>query len=272
MSKLRLMSIMAVAALAAAPAFAAFTTVNVGDGDGSEPSGWGVLDKLLDGSIDGDISSTDFNTGSFSIAGVSRVDDLGDQFWQDGTVEVNLQALFFGNDDISSPGAGTPHSLSIGFENGGSAGTLDNLIPHTASLGTSATFSLSPGDVFSFLSVRSATPTDGDSFASWTGSNVDGWSVESRNTTVPFNSTKDRMVTIALDTSIITELFDLGTGSSIDISAFDFAHIHFFDTGTDGDYQDSIWLSLGARPVPAPAAAVLAALGLGLASIKRRLS
>jgi hypothetical protein len=272
--------VLAMVGVLAAPAIAAFTSVNVGNGNGSEPSGWGVLDKLLDGSLDGDITAAQFNSGSFAVAGVSRLHDSGaslvDRTFQDGTVQVNLQALFFGNPDINNPGGGQKHSLSIGFENGNNAGTVQNLIGHNSPVGSSASFMLTPGEYFSFFSVRGATPSTGDSIAQWDGNANNkreyAWSTPHRNNTVSWNGSQDRMVTLAIDPSVIGTLYALDGSGTIDISSFDYAMIHYFDTGSDGDYQDAIWLSLGAKPVPAPAAAVLAALGLGVASIKRRLS
>jgi hypothetical protein len=184
-------------------------------------------------------------------------------------VQVNLQGLFYGNGNINTPNAGTPHSLSVGWENGGSAGTVSPLIPSGSSVGTTFTFNALVGQYFSFLSVRNATPTLGDSFATWQGNDRYAWSVPGRNT-AGWQNNQDRMVTLALDTSVITQLWSLDGSGTIDISSYDFAMIHFFDTGSDGDYQDSVWLSLGARPVPLPAAAVLGLLGLAAASLKRR--
>ncbi len=214
------------------------------------------------------------------INGVSRVSDDFDQVWKDGTVNVAASALFFGDtlfdrNGLATPFGGQTHELTIDTVSGESAtpGTVT-----FSSSGTSGSFGLVPGELFTWKATRGSVNANSDA---------------SVNTAMR-SGTTDRMITFAIDLSVTTQMFDLSSFTrtngavdkesasvvdltsllgtkELDIDGNGLVYIHFFDTGNDGDFQDLVFISDGAQAVPLPTPAMLgAATLLGYAGARRR--
>ncbi len=247
---------------------AGYTHVASGGQGGSEPSVANVLSALIGGAT---ISEADVNGGGVELGGVtglSRVSDTGDQLFQDGPVPVSVMGLFFGNANINNPFGGAQHELYYENESlGGSAVQLTNGSSVLGNIGVGM------GEKFSLTAVRGGKAFDGsqDNTDRAIASSIVSENVASGSTSA------DRMVTFEIDIEEIPTLNGLD-GSLIDLQSLALssgattAHIHFFDTGSDADYQDAVYLTVGARAsaIPTPAAAPVAAVGLGVVCGRRR--
>ncbi len=243
---------------------AAVTTVQGGGLGGSEPSVWNVLNALIPGA---NLNQAQINTAGpiGAVAGLSRVDDDFDRLFIDGQVPVSVLGLFFSNPDIGQPFAGDEHDLY--FENETAGGFATQVADFTNVLGP---ISVGPGETFSLTAVRDNLFFDGTQDVS---KRAIASSIPSENV-ADGDTSQDRMVTFQIDISQIGTLNGLD-GQTIDLSQLSpvggsgLAYVHFFDTGSDADYQDAVYLTLGARNVPTPGAAALLCLA-GAAGVRRR--
>jgi hypothetical protein len=251
----------------------AATTPIAGGGGAGEPSAWNVINWLLTGTNAGPATVANVNQTAVPITpGLRRVDDSIDQFYQDGVVPVSVEGLYFGNAALNSPFAGATHDLYYENETTGAAAVQAVAGAGDAVSGTQdGSITVGIGQVFSLTAVRGGLFFDG------TQNNVGpqyASSIESENVGGLSNGTTDRMVTFEIDVSQINTLFALddGTGSTtfnLPNVGSGLAYLHFFDTGSDSDYQDAVYLTIGARAIPLPMPGALAAAGVGLVALRR---
>jgi len=251
---------------AASSASAAVTQIQGGGQGGSEPAVWNVLNTLIGGGSS--LTQADVNAGGIDLGGVlglDRLDDDIDQFFQDGDTPVSVLGLFFNNPNIGDPFGGDEHDLY--FENETLGGPAVKIADGINVLGPIA---VGMGELYSLTAVRGSVAFDGsqDNANRAIASSIESENIASGDTTT------DRMVTFAVDISEIPTLNSLD-GGTIDLAgavgpnSSDFAYIHFFDTGSDADYQDAVYLTIGARAIPTPGAGALMAMA-GLVALRRR--
>lgn len=249
-------------------AHAAVTQIQ-GGFEGIEPSVWNVLNALIgDGAslTQADINVEGSNLGG--ISGLSRVPDGFEELYTGGEVAVRTLGLFYDNGDIGNPFAGVRHRLF--YENESVSSPAIQVTDNTQVLDT---ISIGEGQTFSLTAVR------GDASFSGSSRTVDSSieiasSIEAENIAAGETS-DDRMVTFAIDIRQIPTLNGLD-GTQIDLASLledqdtpTVAYVHFFDTGIDADYQDAIYLTVGATAIPTPGALALFA-SAGVIALRRR--
>lgn len=265
---LRAVSAGAVVCLSASVASATiteFTQIQGGGQGGSEPSVWQVLNTLVGGGAS--LTQADVNDGGVDIGGVtglSRLDDDVDQLYTGDITTVSVAGLFFNNADINNPFGGDDHNLFFEDETSG-----DPAVQVTQNENVLAPISVGEGGVFSLTAVRGVA-FDGSQNNS---SRAIASSIDSENI-ADGDTTTDRMVTFVIDVNEIPSINTLD-GESVNVAAIaedenvDVAYVHFFDTGSDADYQDAVYVTIGAQNIPAPGAAFLLSVA-GLAATRRR--
>jgi hypothetical protein len=248
-------------------ASASITQIQSGGQGGSEPSVWNVLNALLGPGAS--LTQADVNGGGVELGGhtgLSRVSDSTDQFYRDGSAPVSVLGLFFDNPDIGEPFGGDAHDLF--FENESSGAAAVQVTDGQSVLGQ---IDVNIGEIYSLTAVRGSLPFDGsqDNTSRQIASSIDSENIASGDTTI------DRMVTFSIDIDDIPTLTALD-GTTIDLSGMQgpassgVAYVHFFDTGSDADYQDAVYLTIGATAVPTPGAIALFVAAGGYVTRRRR--
>jgi|GEM_PF-1852967 len=256
----------AVVCVASTTASAAITQIQGGGLGGAEPAVWNVLNNLVGGGAS--LSQSDVNTGGINIGGVtglSRVDDDFDRLFTGTPVSVTVEGLFFSNPDINNPFNGVEHDLY--FENETTLALAEKVTDDTSVIGPITTGS---GDVWSLTAVRGNATFNGTQDLA---KRDIASSIPSENVSTG-DSGPDRMVTFSVDLAEIPTLTSLN-GQTIDLVALAgntnsrTAYIHFFDTGSDADFQDAVYITVGTRNIPTPGALALASIA-GIAAFGRR--
>ena len=243
MKKLLIIGLACCILTAAGPAFAGFSTIQNAS-SGSEPSLWEALDIVAPTGGAGWQSTWDLNNNTSG----RRVDDIIDQIWMDGTVDVTVSTLFWGGTDYPYDSAGQYFRYDEDLD-----GSSPTNLTGVDDPGDSAPFSISNGFII------------GDG-----GGTYGAWSRESLNT----GPLTDRMVTFNV-AGLDIYAWTAGNKSSptttlLDSSISGRAYIVAFDAGSDGDYQDMLVLMEGAQPIPAPGAILLGGIGVGIVGWLRR--
>lgn len=246
-------------------AHASITPIAGGGQGGTEPSVWAVLNALVGNGAS--LTQADVNAGGENlggVAGLSRVDDDVDQFYRDGNAPISVIGLFYDNPNMGDPFGGAAHSLY--YENESTGAAAIQLTNGGVGL---RQINVGPNELYSLTAVRGGLDFDGSQ--NGVLANIAS-SIASENVASGVTST-DRMVTFAIDIEEIPVLTALD-GSIIELasrsnSGSGRAYVHFFDTGSDADYQDAIYLTVGARAIPTPGGLGLLG-GAGLAAMRRK--
>lgn len=256
---------------ASLPALATQTNIGLLDGAGREAGVGSILNAITGAGI----TNAQGNNTSFGSGLITRVDDLRDELFQDGALQVTFTALYWGND----PGNANSDAHRISLIN-----SSGNAVLGPTQVGPGG---LAVGGIINATTTASDNPMHFFIQRIGAGANFDADSRHGANV-----GSTDRMITFDLTdwylaNHALTNInqgavggsdqaeVGLSSGSNISILQAGLDHgkriyAHFVETGSDNDFNDLVFLSQGLTIVPLPTAALGSMAGLGALAVVRR--